>query len=134
MFTPAPLCPGARVALVAPSSAVPAEKLEPALAFVRSLGLEPEPYPSCFFANRDGYLAAQPDGPALIREYYRIAPAIVTCIDLCTEHTVRYRQLREKYLSPCYDDLLHGRQAQCKRRYVRMVRALEREFLGRERQ
>ena len=58
MFTPAPLSPGARVALVAPSSAVPAEKLEPALNFVRSLGLEPEPYPSCFFANRDGYLAA----------------------------------------------------------------------------
>ena len=58
MTIPAPLFPGARVALVAPASAVPAEKLPPALDFVRSLGLEPVPYPSCFFANRDGYLAA----------------------------------------------------------------------------
>ena len=104
-------------------------------AVCRELG-KPDDCPelTAFRAFRDGYLAAQPDGPALIREYYRIAPAIVTCIDLCTEHTVRYRQLREKYLSPCYDDLLHGRQAQCKRRDVRMVRALEREFLGREHQ
>lgn len=58
MITPAPLFPGARVALVAPASAVPEEKLQPALDFVRSLGLEPVPYPSCYFANRDGYLAA----------------------------------------------------------------------------
>lgn len=58
MNIPKPLFPGARVALVAPASAVPEEKLQPALDFVRSLGLEPVPYPSCFFANRDGYLAA----------------------------------------------------------------------------
>lgn len=58
MKIPKPLFPGARVALVAPASAVPEEKLQPALDFVRSLGLEPVTYPSCFFANRDGYLAA----------------------------------------------------------------------------
>ena len=37
MNTPKHLFPGARVALVAPSSAVPAEKLEPGLEFVRKL-------------------------------------------------------------------------------------------------
>lgn len=58
MITPKPLFPGARVALVAPASAVPAEKLQPALDFVRFLGMEPVTYPSCFYANRDGYLAA----------------------------------------------------------------------------
>ena len=58
MKIPKPLFPGARVALLAPASAVPEEKLQPALDFVRSLGLEPVTYPSCFFANRDGYLAA----------------------------------------------------------------------------
>ena len=58
MITPKPLFPGARVALFAPASAVPAEKLQPALDFVRSLGMEPVTYPSCYFANRDGYLAA----------------------------------------------------------------------------
>lgn len=58
MITPTPLFPGAKVALVAPASAVPTEKLQPALEYVRSLNLEPVTYPSCYFANRDGYLAA----------------------------------------------------------------------------
>lgn len=58
MFIPKPLFPGARVALAAPASAVPEERLQPALDFVRSLGLEPVTYPSCFYANRDGYLSA----------------------------------------------------------------------------
>lgn len=61
MIIPKPLFSGARVALVAPASAVPAEKLEPALDYVRTLGLEPVVYPSCYFANRDGYLAAKDD-------------------------------------------------------------------------
>ena len=54
MNIPKPLFPGARVALVAPASAVPAAKLEPGLEFVRKLGLEPVVYPSCYFYNRDG--------------------------------------------------------------------------------
>lgn len=58
MITPKSLYPGARVALVGPASAVPEEKLQPALDYVRSLGLEPVVYPSCYFANRDGYMAA----------------------------------------------------------------------------
>ena len=58
MLTPKPLFPGARVALVAPASAVPEERLQPALDFVRSLEMEPVVYPSCYFANRDGYMAA----------------------------------------------------------------------------
>lgn len=58
MITPKPLFPGARVALLAPASAVPDEKLQPALDLCQSLGLEPVPYPSCYFRNRDGYFAA----------------------------------------------------------------------------
>ena len=58
MFAPKPLFPGAKVALVAPASAVSEEKLQPALDHVKSLGLVPVTYPSCFFANRDGYMAA----------------------------------------------------------------------------
>ncbi|MBQ4051181.1 MAG: LD-carboxypeptidase [Oscillospiraceae bacterium] len=58
MIMPKPLFPGARVALIGPASAVPEEKLQPALDFVRSLGLEPVTYPSCYFKNRDGYFAA----------------------------------------------------------------------------
>ena len=58
MLVPKPLFPGAKVALVAPASAVPEEKLQPAIDYVRSLELEPVLYPSCYFSNRDGYLAA----------------------------------------------------------------------------
>ena len=58
MKIPDPLYPGASVALVAPASAVPEDRLQNALDFVRSFGLEPVVYPSCYFANRDGYLAA----------------------------------------------------------------------------
>ena len=58
MFSPKPLFPGARVALIAPASAVPEERLPVALDFVRKLGMEPVTYPSCYFANREGYLSA----------------------------------------------------------------------------
>ena len=58
MLTPKPLFPGARVALVCASSAVPAQRLEPAVQAVRDLGLEPVLFPSCYFENRHGYLAA----------------------------------------------------------------------------
>ena len=57
MITPKPLFPGARVALVCASSAVPAERLAPAVEAVSALGLHPVLYPSCTFENRHGYFA-----------------------------------------------------------------------------
>jgi len=58
MQTPRPLFPGARVALVCASSAVPEERLAPAVEAVSALGLTPVLSPSCYFANRHGYFAA----------------------------------------------------------------------------
>lgn len=58
MNTPRPLFPGAKVALVCASSAVPEERLAPAVAAVSALGLEPVLSPSCYFSNRHGYFAA----------------------------------------------------------------------------
>ena len=58
MKYPTPLYPGANVALVAPASAVPEDRLQTATDFIRGLGLNPVVYPSCYFANREGYLAA----------------------------------------------------------------------------
>ena len=85
---------------------------------------------TAFRAFRDGYLAAQPDGEALIREYYDIAPGIVTCINTCSDRHASYARIREQYLAPCYADLLAGRNESCKTRYVQMVRELEREYLS----
>ncbi len=55
MITPRPLSRASRVALIAPSSPVPAERLESSVVSVRALGLEPVVYPSC--RARHGYLA-----------------------------------------------------------------------------
>ena len=47
MIIPKPLFTGARVALIAPSGPVPEGRLEPAVASVQALGLEPVVVPSC---------------------------------------------------------------------------------------
>lgn len=64
MRIPKPLFPGARVALVAPSSPVREDRLPKALELVRSLGLEPVVFPSCYFDNRHGYFSARDDSRA----------------------------------------------------------------------
>jgi len=85
---------------------------------------------TAFRAFRDGYLKSCPDGPALIEEYYDIAPGIVACINLASDRKETYRAIRENYLAPCYEDLQAGRLAACKARYTDMVRTLERRFLS----
>ncbi len=85
---------------------------------------------TAFRAFRDGYLRTCPDGAALIDEYYNIAPGIVACIDICGDRDARYDAIRTDYLDPCYRDLQAGKLEDCKNRYVRMVRALEKEYLS----
>ena len=85
---------------------------------------------TAFRAFRDGYLRTCPDGAALIDEYYNIAPGIVACIDICGDRDARYDAIRADYLDPCYRDLQAGKLEDCKNRYVRMVRALEKEYLS----
>lgn len=85
---------------------------------------------TAFRAFRDGYLRSCPDGPALIEEYYDVAPGIVLRLELSHDRDARYTHLRDNYLKPCYADLQAGRLAQCKDRYVSMVRSLEQEFLS----
>ena len=50
--------------------------------------------------------------------------------DLGSERRETYRAIRETWLAPCYEDLQNGRLAQCKDRYVDMVRTLEHRFLS----
>ena len=82
MKQPQPLFPGARVALVAPSSAVPEDRLAKADAFVCALGLTPVFYPSCRFSGRDGYLAANDAQRAQDINHAFASPAIdgVWCV------------------------------------------------------
>lgn len=84
---------------------------------------------NAFREFRDGFLSACPDGPALIEEYYQIAPGIVTGLELCGGSEA-YREIRETWLEPCYRDILAGRNDDCKDRYVEMVRTLEQRYLA----
>lgn len=83
---------------------------------------------TAFRGFRDGWLAAQPDGKALTEEYYRIAPAIVSMIDFCDDRETVYGQLRDRYLQPCFDAIGRQDYADCKQRYVRMVRELQSRY------
>lgn len=58
MILPNFLYSGAKVALVCASSAVPAERLDPAVDAVKALGFSPMVYPSCRLENHHGYFAA----------------------------------------------------------------------------
>lgn len=83
---------------------------------------------TAFRAFRDGYLMSCPDGEGLIREYYDVAPGIVTAISMAGEPGT-FRGIWERYLAPCYEDILSGRNESCKRTYTEMVRALEKKYL-----
>ena len=84
---------------------------------------------TAFRRFRDGWLSQQPDGPALIEEYYEIAPAIVLHLQYADDAPARYAALRRDYLSPCYAALQAGDPGRCKQLYTQMVRRLERQYL-----
>lgn len=50
---------------------------------------------------RDNWLVLQEDGPSLISEYYKIAPAIVEAIDLRDDREQVYQKLWSYELQPC---------------------------------
>ena len=84
---------------------------------------------TAFRSFRDGWLKQQPDGPALIQEYYDIAPFIVMHLNYCDDSANCYARLRQNYLQPCYQALQEGRMDDCKQTYITMVRELEQRYL-----
>ena len=86
---------------------------------------------TAFRRFRDTYLSACPDGPALIDEYDRDAPKIVARIELWGLSGSVYPQLWEQDLLPCLRAIEAGRPEECKMRYERMTRRLQRRFLHR---
>jgi tetratricopeptide (TPR) repeat protein len=78
---------------------------------------------------RDGWLAAQPEGPALIEQYYRAAPAIVAAIDRRPDRDAVYRGVWDAWLAPCLRAIENGQLEDCKGRYISMVETLGAEYL-----
>ena len=81
-----------------------------------------------FRTFRDGWLSAQPDGAALIDEYYAVAPPIVRAIDALPDAKEIYRGIWDKYLAPCLVMLEAKNMRGCKETYVKMVRDLQARF------
>lgn len=79
---------------------------------------------------RDEYLRAQPQGLELIDRYYRLAPGIVTAIELTDDPDRVYPGLWETYLSKCYDAISRGENQTCQKIYTCMVEALAEKYLG----
>ena len=77
---------------------------------------------------RDNWLMQQPDGKALIAEYYATAPAIVSCIDGREHPADIYQQIWQRYLSSCLKHLEQGEYKACKERYIAMVCTLKAKY------
>lgn len=78
---------------------------------------------------RDNWLASRPGGAALIDEYYRIAPAIVTAINFGGQPDQEYPAIWETWLRPCYETLNRGDNETCFTLYADMVRQLKARYL-----
>lgn len=77
---------------------------------------------------RDNWLSQQPDGNALISEYYAVAPAIVKNIDNSADADRVYQKIWELYLHPCLRYLENRQYEDCKNLYVEMVTRLKKRF------
>lgn len=78
---------------------------------------------------RDTWLRNQEDGEALIKEYYAIAPRIVSSINLLDNAKEIYRSIWTDYLKPCLMDLESDNKVSCKKRYIQMVMDLKEKYL-----
>lgn len=77
---------------------------------------------------RDGYLMEQPEGEAIIKEYYDVAPTIVKHINKKQDKQKIYRQVWDDYLHPCILMIEEDKNAECKELYIRMVKELQEEY------
>lgn len=82
-----------------------------------------------FRSFRDNWLAKQPDGKALIDEYYRVAPAIVQAIDKSADADKVYACIQNDYLLPCLKYIEEKQYEECKMIYSQMVSQLRERYL-----
>jgi len=78
---------------------------------------------------RDNWLLTQPSGSAIIEEYYRIAPIIVTTIDASGEQKAIYKNILDKYILPCIRLIELGAYSTCRDLYIEMVNSLKDKYV-----
>ena len=74
---------------------------------------------------RDKWLREQPDGPAMIEEYYKVAPDIVAEIDKQMERQAIYGRIYDEYIKPCVEKVKAGCYEECNTIYTTMVNRLK---------
>lgn len=84
---------------------------------------------TAFRRFRDQVMLASENGRALVEEYYRLAPAIVTSVGLCQDEAAVYNSVYQNYLLPCLALLEQGDNTGCRDKYVEMVRYMEKTYL-----
>ena len=70
---------------------------------------------------RDLWLSNQPDGKALIEEYYKIAPLIVSRIKKSKKYAEYCQLLLEHYINPCLEMINNKEYEKCRDKYIEMV-------------
>lgn len=99
-------------------------------AVCESLGKSDDCYELTTFRKfRDEWLVNQPNGKNLIAEYYAIAPAIVSKINLLSDSAQVYKNLLQSYLKPCLVFIERGDNQACKQLYTEMVTYLKGNYL-----
>ena len=99
-------------------------------AVCQSLGKPDDCYELNLLRNyRDSYLASTPDGEAVIKEYYDVAPTIVRRIGRMEDAGEIYQGIWKDYISPCVRLIEEERLTECREVYTDMVHSLEEKYL-----
>lgn len=78
---------------------------------------------------RDSYLLKSREGEAVVKEYYDVAPTIVKRMSRSRDAMKLYKELYEKYLTPCIALIEQEKFETCQEVYTDMVYALEQKYL-----
>ena len=98
-------------------------------AVCESFGKPDDCYELTLLRNyRDNFLMGQPDGEAVIKEYYDVAPTIVKHINKRKNHDEIYKDVWNEYLRPCIQMIEENENSRCKDLYIRMVRELKEKY------
>lgn len=77
---------------------------------------------------RDNILSKEPEGRALIEEYYDVAPTIVKRINRQDNSSIIYRRLYNDYILSCLSSIENKDFTGCKETYTLMVTELKKRY------
>ncbi len=78
---------------------------------------------------RDNWLAVQPSGETVIKEYYQVAPQIVTALNVSADKDSVYNELWTNYISPCITLIELKAYVACRDLYMEMVNDLKSKYI-----